>query len=189
MANNNPSNFMQNIAKLQEQYYSANQKNRFMKKQQKHDCASTITTHVGVDTLLSQSIAAFDEYKIYVDYTVLKTFMCPDNYSQVVDYLMNIMNTIVTMKGKFHLYVNLNSLTISAIERYRDLIMSISQRCMDDELEQYLEVFHMHNSPSFLTSTSNLLAPFMPDTVRKKIKFIHKNEANDLPPIISKKIN
>jgi len=188
MATNNPSKFMQNIAILQQQYYSENQKNLFVKKQQKHDCATSITKSIGLDELLSQSIVAFDGFKIFVDYTILKTFMCPANYVVVVDYLMNMINTIVRTNGKFHLHVNLNSLTISAIERYRELIMSISKRCIDNELEQYLDVFHMHNSPSFLTSTSNLLAPFMPDTVRKKIKFIHKNEVNELLPIISEKI-
>jgi len=185
MSNPGTSKFMQNILDLQEQYYSANQKKRFMKKLQKNDCANTITTLVGVDQLLGRSIVAFDQYKIYIDYTVLKTFMCPSNYDKIMEYLIHIITSIVTINGKFQLYLNLNSLTISAIERHRGLIMSISQRCTDKQLEQYIDIFHIHNSPSFLSSTSNILAPFMPDTVRNRIVFVHKNDTTNLPPIIS----
>ena len=189
MANNPSTEFVQTILNLQEQYYSANQKNRFMKKQQKLDCANSISQSIGILDLLNQSITSFDGYKIYVDYTVLKTFVCPANYTIVVDHFINIITSILNCNGRFHLHVNLNSLTISALDRYKELIMLISKRCSDNQFDQYLDIFNIHNSPSFLTSTSNLLAPFMPDTVKNKIQFIHKNDTNKLPDLISKKIN
>jgi len=188
MSNSSPDCFMRKISELQNVYYSANPKRSFLKKQQKNDCANHVSNLVGTDHLLNHCIYAFDGYKVYIDYTVFKTFVHPENYNHFVDYFINIIQSIINTFGKYQLYINLQTFTISALERYRSFILLLSSRCATEQLEPFIEIFQIHNSPSFLTATSNLLSPFMPDSVKQKLVFIHKNDSNNLPDMISKKI-
>lgn len=188
MSNSSTDSFMQKISELQELYYSTNSKRSFLKKQQKNDCANHVSNLVGTNHMLNHCIYAFDGYKVYIDYTVFKTFVCPENYNLVVDYFINVIQSIINTFGKYQLYINLQTFTISALERYRSFILLLSSRCAAEQLEPFIEIFQIHNSPGFLTTTSNLLSPFMPDTVKKKMTFIHKNDSNNLPDMISKKI-
>lgn len=188
MSNSSSDCFMQKVTELQQLYYSTNTKHTFLKKQQKNECANVVSNLVGTNNMLNHCIYTFDGYKVYIDYTVFKTFVCPDNYNLIVDYFMNIIHTIINEYGRYQLYVNLQTLTISALERYRSVIMQLSSRCVADQIEPFIEIFQIHNAPSFLTATSSLLSPFMPDSVKNKIVFVNKNDSNNLPDMISKKI-
>jgi hypothetical protein len=181
--------FMQKISNLQNLYYSTNTKQSFIKKQQKNECANLVSKLVGTNNMLNHCIYAFDGYKVYIDYAVFKTFVCTDNYNLIVDYFMNVIQTIINEYGRYQLYVNLQTLTISAIERYRSFIMLLSSRCVAEQIEPFIEIFQIHNAPSFLTATSSLLSPFMPDSVKNKLVFVNKNDSNNLPDMISKKIS
>lgn len=180
--------FMQKVSKLQDTYYAANPKRIIMKKQQKNECANVVSKLVGTNNMLTQCIYVFDGYKLYIDYTVFKTFVCPDNYNLIIEYVINIMHAIINEYGRYQLYVNLNTFSISALERYRVFFQQMSVRCAANQFDRYVEIVHIHNSPSFLSATSGLLAQFMSDSVKNKISFISKTELNKLPDMISKKI-
>ena len=189
MSNSSSDGFMKKVSELQELYYSTNTKNSFIKKRQKNECANLVSKWVGTNTMLNQCIYVFDGCKLYIDYTVFKTFVCPENYNHIVNYFVDIIQTVINEYGRYQLYVNLQTFTISALERYRSFISLLSSRCATEQFEQYIEIFQIHNSPSFLTATSNLLSPFMPDSVKTKMVFVNKNDSNNLPDMISKKIS
>jgi len=60
----------QQIASLQQNYYSQNKKNAFFKNSQKQDLAKSITQTIDINTLFSKSIYIF--YEFLLEYLQIK---------------------------------------------------------------------------------------------------------------------
>ena len=164
------TDMMATIESLQEQYYKINNKNSFFKKTQKYECADLVTNKVGIDIMLEKCIYIFDNNKIYIDYPIFKTFANPNNYHDISVFLVNHINDCIKKYKKFEIFINLDTLTISAVERHRKVILGFAEHGQDNGYDKYLTNMELYNTPSFITTTTSILSSFISPKVTELVK-------------------
>jgi hypothetical protein len=167
------SPIMATIEELQEQYYKINNKNTFFKKKQKYECAELVTTQIGIDTILEKCIYIFDNNKVHIDYPIFKTFANPNNYHDISVFLATTINNCIKKHKSFEIFINLDTLTISAVERHRHIIIGFAECGERNGYEKYLTNMELLNTPSFITTTTSILSSFISPKVTELVK-IHK---------------
>lgn len=167
------SPIMTAIEELQQKYYKTNNKNTFFKKKQKYECADSVTNQIGLDIILNQCIYVFDNNKINIDYTIFKTFANPNNYHDIKVFLATTINKCIHKHKSFEIFINLDTLTISAIERHRNIIIGFAEHGQNNGYEKYLTNMELSNTPSFITTTTSILSSFISPKVTELVK-IHK---------------
>jgi len=175
MSRNTSSPTMVAIQELQQKYYQMNNKNTFFKKKQKYECADLVTKQIGLDIMLKKCIYVFDNNKVYIDYTIFKTFANPNNYHDISVFLVNRINDCIKKYKSFEIFINLDTLTISAIERHRNVIIGFAEHGQINGYENYLTNMELSNTPSFITTTTSILNSFISPKVTKLVK-LHKKE-------------
>jgi len=181
-------NILENIAKLQEEYYLKNQKNIFFKKSQKSECASLVAANIDIYTLFSKTLFVIPEKKtIYFDYTVFKTYMTPDLFDSFLDYEYNLTHEWVNTVKSYELHLNIQSLSISAFERYRGFIDKVLQRYPPiSPTAIKMSKLYVYYTPSIIEQILNFLAPFI-QHLREKIVFYSKVDSADYLDILFEK--
>jgi hypothetical protein len=169
---------MEDIAKLQEEYYQKNQKNVFFKKSQKHDCATMIASTMDKHTLFSKTLNLIPEkHIIYYDYTVFKTYMTPDLYDEFLQYEFNLTHEWVESIDTYELHLNIQGLSISAFERYRGFIEKVLNRYPPiSPTAVKMNRLHVYYTPSIIEQILNFLSPFI-QHLRDKLIFYSKAES------------
>ena len=168
------------IAKLQEQYYSGTSKNRFFKNHQKLECATEVAQNMDLNVLLNRCIYIIpNKNEIYIDYPKLKTFICPAIYQQIVEFATNLANECIDTHQVFSLHINLQSFTITAAQRYKDLIELFCNICLKKgaPFQVQLQFIHLYNYPSIIPMVHKMFAGFIDDSARGKLVL----EKNNLP--------
>ena len=171
-------NVLENIAKLQEEYYSNNQKNTFFKQNQKKECANKILSNIDIHLLFSKTVFIIPQKRIiYFDYTVFKTYMTTDIFDSFLEYEYNLTNEWVKTIESYQLHINIQSLSISAFERYRSFIDKVLQRyppiCPNTIKMNKLCVYY---TPSMIEQMNNVFYPFI-SHLRDKIVFYSKTDS------------
>jgi hypothetical protein len=175
--------FNKRIEELTNQYYSDNKKNTFFKSSQKMECAMTVTNEIGIDALIQKTIYIIPNTNcVFMDYTVFKTYATPDNYNKIVGYILSLFDYCIANYGEYYAHVNLDSFTISAAERYKNLIECFLTNCMSSESQYSFKLKHMliYNTPNTFNNISKLLMPFIDPLVRQKIMFYDKKCSGEL---------
>jgi len=175
--------FNKRIEELTNQYYSDNKKNTFFKSSQKMECATTVTNEIGIDALIQKTIYIIPNTNcVFMDYTVFKTYATPDNYNKIVGYILSLFDYCIANYGEYYAHVNLDSFTISAAERYKNLIECFLTNCMSSESQYSFKLKHMliYNTPNTFNNISKLLMPFIDPLVRQKIVFYDKKCSGEL---------
>ena len=113
------SNILDEIENKKSEIYNESGKNMFFKKQQKNDVAQQISQQFDMNQLLNLTCYSEDN-QIVIDYTIIKLYAHPDNYSQIIDYIMALYTTKKHLKVTFHF--NINGFTVTSAERYKDFI-------------------------------------------------------------------
>lgn len=110
---------------------------------------------------------------IYFDYPLFRTFARPDIYKAFIDYVLVLMQTCVSQHGGFEMHVNLKSFSVTAAQKYLDLIRMFCNQCLhcDTEFSRLLTKIYVYNSPKVLESISTLFRGFIDDNVKDKIVF------------------
>lgn len=173
------NNIMETIHNLQNQYYNINNKNSFFKKKQKYECADLVTNQIGIDTMLTKCIFIFDNYKIFIDYTIFKTFANPNNYHDLTLFLARTINDTIYKHKTFEIHINLDTLTISAVERYSAIITSFAEHGQNNNYDKYLTKLELYNTPCFISTTTSVLNTFISPKVKNMVKFYKKSESSE----------
>lgn len=166
------SHVEEQITELQTKFYNETQKRRLFKNNQKLECASTIVQNIDLTTLLSSCIYIVqDKNEIYIDYPKLKMFVCPNIYSQIVEYATRLANTCVNKYQVFSLHINLQSFTITAAQRYHDLIELFCKKCFQPgaQFQTQLQQIHLYNYPTVIPILNKLFASMVDDSARGKL--------------------
>ena len=66
------ADILKKIESARNEYYTENQKNTFFKKQQKFDCAETITNNIDIDAIMPFMFKV-DRNTIEINYNMFKT--------------------------------------------------------------------------------------------------------------------
>lgn len=168
------------IEKIQDKYYNNNKKNSFFKKSQKYECADLVTNTVGIDTMLEETIFVFNNNKIFIDYAVFKTFANPNNYHDISLFLARIINDCIHKHKQIEIHINLDTLSISAVERHRSIILNFAEHGQKNQYDKYLTKLELYNTPSFITTTTSILNSFISSNVKQLVNFYKKDESEML---------
>jgi len=179
-------NLLNDLEKYKSAYYTENKKNVLVKKDQKMDMASKISTEFNLETLIQKTIYILPgTNEIYFDYNVFKMFAHPTNYLSFVNYTQALIAHCIQNYGAFMCHVNVNSFTASAAERYKgilELFNAISER-NDTNYAPKMTKLHVYNTPSSLEHIYKLISGLIDPEVRSKIVFHNKAESTLLNPV------
>lgn len=164
---------LQKINSAKQQFYSDHQKNTFFKKQQKFDCATSVMSGLNEADVFSNIFIVKDD-AILFNYPVFKTVANPEYYDKMSDYLFVISSDLITTYGSYTIIVNCTSVTISAIERYKDFVTVVSKRGLANNrgLLSRLNSVNIYNPPSFVDHALKIIVPLVDINLWEKIKII-----------------
>jgi hypothetical protein len=177
------------IQEIQETYYKQQSKNTFFKKSQKMEIAKTINKNIDLNILLENSVYIIPivssenkQNMIFIDYPTLKKFIHKDIYEQVTNYVLELYNICIQKYGNYIIYVNLDSFTISAAERYKDAIILFTQKCFNENInyQDFVDKVYILNTPSNISSVIQMLKPFFPKNFFDRVQHYTKDESENL---------
>jgi hypothetical protein len=171
------------MSKFKEDYYSQNTKNTFFKKNQKLELAKQMSSSFDINLLLQKTgyIIPGTQH-IYFDYTVFKLFANEDNYNLIVSYILNLFQICITNYGEYNVHVNLDTFTVSAAERYKNLITLFNESCISNKSVEYsksLKCWNIYYTPSVIDMITKVLKTIIEPDIIKKIIFISKHESDE----------
>jgi len=183
---NTSNDFNEKINNLTNQFYSEHKKKTLFKSTQKFDCATSITNSIGIDELIKRTIFIMPNTKsVFLDYTIFKTYATPDNYHQIINHILSLFKICIQNYGTYECHVNLDSFTITAAQRYKDIINLFLDNCMTPNTEcEYsvlITTMYIYNTPITFQNISKILMPLIDPIVKKKIVFYDK--ANSQKPL------
>jgi hypothetical protein len=176
------SESLEEIYKIQEEYYNKNNKNMFFKKSQKTDCANQVCEKFDLVYLINMTINIVQNTNIvFFDYLFFKTYATPQNYEQVVLSILEAVEECILKYGSFEFHINLKSFTISAAERYRKVIELFCDKCLNqtNNYSEYLSQLVVYNTPNIMDSIYLLFKQFINPVVNDKIKLLDKDESQN----------
>jgi len=172
---------------LKRDFYAKQNKNIFFKAKQKMELAAAVSSSINIEDLIQRTIYRIkDTNKVFMDYTVFKTYAHPSNYDSIVKYIMQLLSENIIMFGEFEVHINLDTFSVSAFQRYQTVIETYLNECMkqDTPLAEKLVKMSLYNIPSIMDNIQKLLAPFIYEEVKKKIDLNDKKKSKALLEIL-----
>lgn len=149
MAEENHSDIENKIQSVQDEYYQQHTKNTFFKKAQKKDCANKVIDEIGLNALIEQTIHYQEGTNIILlNYPVFKKFVTDDIYNRLITYLVELLEYGKKYYNKVDIKINLNGLTITGMERYKNFI-DASMKVLSDRYDTMVENCILLNAPTF----------------------------------------
>ena len=171
------TDLLSEVNKKQKEYYSSSGKNTLLKKSQKFNCAETVSNHFDINDLIKNTVYNIPNTNIiFMDYPLFKLYANPTNFQNIIDHILSLTNSVIQTHGNYETYVNLNSFTISAAERYKHLIEMLCKECIksDTRFSFFLTKMYIYNSPNMIESIAKLLNVFIDPRVKSKITLYNK---------------
>lgn len=172
---NNEDALLEKIQKAKQEYYSENQKNLFFKNKQKLDCASQIVQQIDPKLIYAQ-IISIEENKIMFNYPLFKLVATPSIYMDLTNRAFEVTTEILKIYPRYDVYINLQGITISAVERYKDFIALVSAEGLKNG-NNFLKSLHkvyLQNPPSFLETGYKMIQPILDPIIKDRIVVIPK---------------
>jgi len=170
------------VLELKKAYYETNTKNVFFKKSQKFDCAKDICSKFNIVNLMDSTFWLVpNKHKFYFDYRMYKLYGHPENFRLVVDNILHMTNWCIDEYKCFEIHLNLCGFSVSAAERYRNLIQLFCDICMNQTEREYLPymiTMNIYNIPLVFDNISKILMPILPPELIPKIRLIKKAESD-----------
>lgn len=180
---NNSNNVLDQVTKLQNDFYSNHSKNTLFKSNQKVECATAVSSQMDVNQLIANTFYILpNTNSIFIDYLIFKTFINPSNYDAAINHAMKLCNDCINTYGWYDVHLNLSTFTISSCHRYKDIIQSYSSRCLNCETEFGLKLnkMHIYNTPNVMSNIITMLSPFITVEIKPKMVLHNKNESHPL---------
>lgn len=178
---NSSDDLLENIAKLQKDYYTKNQKNMFFKKSQKNDCANVISSQIDLQLLFQNTLFVLPHKPIiFFDYTVFKTYMFPEIFEAFLEYAYQSTHEWIQNMEQYELYVNISTFSVSALERYRKLIELVFQRYPPTSIETIkMSKMRVFYTPNMIEQIMQIMSPFI-SHMRDRMVFYSKSESAEI---------
>jgi CRAL/TRIO domain len=174
------NNFLNEIDRLKNEFYAKQQKNMFFKSKQKNECASMISNTLNLEQLMQNTFILIpNTNNVYINYELFKTFVNPDIYQHVISYIRNLFTYCINTYGTYNVHFNMNSFTVSAAQRYKDLIMMYNSECIkyNSRLAEKINSFIIYNTPNVIENIATLLSPLIETNVRERIILYNKTDS------------
>lgn len=169
------------MQKFKEDYYSQNSKNVIFKKNQKLDCARQLNENFDINELLSRTVYIIDKNHVYFDYLVFKLYANEDNYERIVDYVLNIYNYCIENYGDYVIHMNIDTFTVSAAERYKNIIMLFNERCTQGPYDYtaVLKYNKIYFTPNVIDMILKIIKTLLTPEALSKVVYLSKNESKE----------
>lgn len=170
---------LESIIQSQQEYYDNHAKSRFFgKSSQKNQCANVISQQYDLDTLFKNTLYILPEHKrIFFDYTLFKTYMNPNIFDSFLEHAYRETLGWVDKNDYYDLHINMNTLSISAFERYWPLIDKLFKTC--PPISNKMSKLYVYYTPNMIEHFMRVLAPLI-SSFREKIVFYSKQESEKM---------
>jgi hypothetical protein len=168
------------IERTKEEFYSATAKNMFFKKQQKFDCAKQIVDKIHLDVLLNRTCYIIENTNlVHIDYPTLKIFASPEIFDTISDFIIKKIAHAKSKYDEIEVALNFDSFTVSAAERYRDLIRVFCQHCFQRNTNFAVVItrFVIYNCPNVIDNIKQIVLPFMDENLKPKMVLAAKKDS------------
>ncbi len=163
------SNLENQIKQIQNTYYNENNKNMFIKTKQKFSCAENVSTNVGIDNLIEQTVYFNDANALCFDYMIFKTYAHPDMYEYFGKHIHNMLQYGIDHFNNVNVIINIQSLTMTAIERYKTVIIYLSSIVPINILD-HIDEIQLINSTNMTKTLMSLLSSLFTKDSMSRIK-------------------
>jgi hypothetical protein len=164
------------IANIQTQFYDEQGgKSWFQKSQQKTKCAVAITQTIPLNDLFIKTFYIIpNTNQVYIDYPAFKTFAHTDIYAGITQYILQLFRQCIDENGSYEVHINLKSFTMTAAQRYRDMISQFCNECFvnDTTFNSRLVCLNIYHSPKMFDAISSLFSGFIDEQTKSKIRII-----------------
>jgi len=181
------SEFNKSVDDLQKNYYEENGKSILFKNSQKTKCAEYLTSHIDISVLLKNTAFIIpNTNKVLLDYTIFKTYAHESIYEMVIQYILNLFSNCIDKYGSFDAQINLKSFTISAAQRYCDVIKLFCSKCLQSNTRyaSHINKLVIYNTPSMIDTISKMFRPFINDNVRSRIELKNADQSTEMLQIL-----
>ena len=191
----NQTNISESMEKFKNNYYNEHNKNILFKKSQKLDCAIQLchSPDFHLETAIKNTVYILpDSNRIFLNYEIFKYYGNPENYEEIVNYILSLILLCISKFESFEFHVNINSFTISAAQRYTPVIQLFMNKCImnNTEFAKLLTKMIVYNTPTLMNDISRLLRPMIDPIVTSKITFYSKKETpNEIQNILTNQKN
>jgi hypothetical protein len=171
------------IEQLQTKYYEDNKKNTLFKNSQKTKCAEYLTSQLDINVLLEKTSFIIPGTPIvFLDYLVFKTYAHPTIYDQISQYIVNLLTLCIQTHRTFEVHINLKSFTISAAQRYVDIIKRFCSMCLQSDTQYAANINKLviYNAPSMIDAISKMFRPFINERVRDRIELVNAEKSAEI---------
>ena len=167
-------NLEEQLAAYKQKYYDSNKKNTFFKKSQKMDCAKQVSQNFSLQQLLDNSVYIVENTNyIYIDYPLIKQYLCPDTYDAISDHVLNLNSSILQTNKYFNIRVDLKTFSVTAAQRYNDLIKRFCSLYLDTtDDSNSIEKIEIVNRPAIMEALFKMFNGFISNESRDKVVFI-----------------
>ena len=179
------SSLIDSMEKYKEEHYEK-EKNLFFKKKQKLDFAKKMTEKFPLEEMIRSTIYIIpNTNKVMINYTVFKLYANDDIYQYIIQTILGIFDTILQSYTSYEVHIILDTFTITAAERYKSIIKSFFESCMNSENNYVdkLDNMYIYYTPTMIDMITKLLSPFIHPELTKRVIYYSKLES---PALIDK---
>jgi len=176
-------NILEKMNEKQIMYYSNHSKNTFFKKSQKIDCAKEVCKSFDLNEMIANTIYVIPKTnKIYMDYIIFKLYANPDIFDAIIQHIINTCRYLVTYYNSLEVFINLETFSVSAAERYKGLIKKYCDNCLTENTDFaiLLTKLHILNTPSVIEMIVKIIKPIIDKEVVNKVQFYKREESEKI---------
>lgn len=93
---------------------------------------------------------------IYINYSVFNSFAVLSKYDVALFHFFNLIDDVLKDFSTYQLHINLKTFTVSAIEKYHNLIFLIYKKGFYDAYINYIETICVYHCPSVFETLKNV---------------------------------
>jgi len=177
------NSFLSKVEQIKEEYYDKNGKNIVFKKSQKNECAKEISANFDLNVLIRNTTYIIpNTNKVYFNYEIFKLYANSDNYQDIYNYLLYLIDICIDNYQNFEIHMNSKSFTISACERYKTFVLLLTQECLKKRgnYSILLDKFYVYFTPNSISNIIQICSPFIDSLVKPKFILYDKKESEEL---------
>lgn len=133
-----------------------------------------ISQQIDISLLFNKTLYVLNKGDIYFDYMMLKTYIHPELFSNFLEYVNKISSEYIEIISQYSLHLNINSLTISAFERYWPLVQQILYNYPVTGTK--MQKTYIYYTPSIAEQILKIISPYITN-IKNKLVFYSKTES------------
>jgi len=99
--------------------------------------------------------------RIFIDFVNFKRFINRSHFNQVVDYFIGLIIEILKKYETIELHLNLKSFSVTAAEKYKDLVLLFYERYQVNYINRINSVY-VYNTPHVFETIKNIFVTLSP---------------------------